>query len=292
MNQTLQEVKDRIVAHIQADSLTLNSDLNLPDKLSQFIAALPLQQFVIPAPQLTSDVDSFTITGQPSISLPAQGLPNSFKFASLALKFSQSAPNQPIDTQLTLGGSVGIGNVTLPVQGQLAENNTIHFALAAPTSSSFPLTSIGNMVGGPRVAGYLPTQITEFASIPITALMLDVSYSSPRQTVITVVSDVASAGWEFISGFNAVRNLQLTLASVRLVAPPKAPVTTWIGSISGTLHIGLDRILKSPFIFGRVMNGYLRYNLSMAISCQDLPILPVSLAVPTRRTAFKLVSPH
>lgn len=140
------------------------------------------------------------------------------------------------DVQLSLEGEIIVGAQHLAIVGNLDQARQLHFALKPPSNVSVALPDIANLVSNNMLAAYLPTGVSIFRPVPLSALNISFGFERNAITQFTVSSDF-KGHWKIVHPWGTLEGVGIWLTSQFVIQRDGRFVHSFGGYIYATLHI-------------------------------------------------------
>jgi hypothetical protein len=243
------ELSGEVVGQAPNNSLTITDSTVDDANLQQFIQTLPYSHLVLNDVTLIEQVDSFpqtlTVSGSVTNSWPIAGIyGGGISSVIVTIIFTQTEASAAIDAALSAAGNLQIQGQNVAIAGTLQPDGSLLFALQSPGATSLGLSAIADYATNGRMNDYLPTGISLFDLIPVSALSLSCGFATLCPTSFSVTSNTGSV-WTIVPATTLTSAITIEQVGVTVTANYWMQTiavfqSSFGGNIHGTITLGED----------------------------------------------------
>lgn len=247
---TLSSLQTTLVSEQQNDTLTLNQNMASVTNITGFLGTLPnarvtLNNVLIEATPSTNPT-SLAISGNVAESWTIPGVRNS-QLSNVSLKITVTAPTtNTLQGTLQVNGNVTVGEHQLPMKGTLNDDNSITLQLDTDTTPTLSVHDISTFATNGRMHSFIPTAISWFDAITISALDLSFGFTPQSSTLISVSTD-KTPQWDIVNGVVSLKEVGVTVNSAFQVTPDLVFDPSFSAYIHSLFHLGEDFNIRLGF---------------------------------------------
>lgn len=265
---TLTALKQQLDQATQNRQLTLRTGNSASKSLTQFLATLPTQQIALShvSSTINDTAQTLTINGNANEEWVIRGTANEiFHLNHITLIYTQISGG--FEANLTVEGTIKIGQADIPVIGLLGKNNQLQCQIKQSQSvHAIGLVETANFISHNRLATYLPTGVEVFVGqVPFTGLTFSFGFAHAVATRFSFTSDL-NVSWKIVDQLASLERVGITLTAEHGFEAASG----FRSSMGGNIHAYL--LLEQEYAVSLALQG--QYDWEIAIIPANGNILP------------------